>query len=273
MKAIAAAVICAVLCGFPLLGQYTTASLGGTLVDESGAAVPDARVTVRNLDTGFAQATTSDATGAFLFSRLPIGRYELRVEKEGFSTYMQSGITLAVNQDASQRITLKVGQVTERITVEGNTELVVTRTATTGQLIDRQRVVELPLNGRMAQTLLFLAPGTADLGRNGCIICGHGGVYPGEQTASVNGTQRDQVNYQLDAVSHNDTYLNASLPFPNPDALQEFNLQSSNFSAEYGNAGGGVVNIVTKSGTNELHGSAFEFLRNGKLNGRCPRLS
>jgi len=268
MKAIAAAVICAVLCGFPLLGQYTTASLGGTLVDESGAAVPDARVTVRNLDTGFAQATTSDATGAFLFSRLPIGRYELRVEKEGFSTYMQSGITLAVNQDASQRITLKVGQVTERITVEGNTELVVTRTATTGQLIDRQRVVELPLNGRMAQTLLFLAPGTADLGRNGCIICGHGGVYPGEQTASVNGTQRDQVNYQLDAVSHNDTYLNASLPFPNPDALQEFNLQSSNFSAEYGNAGGGVVNIVTKSGTNELHGSAFEFLRNGKLNAR-----
>ena len=84
----------------------------------------------------------------------------------------------------------------------------------------------------------------------------------------MNGAQRDQVNYQLDAVSHNDTYLNASLPFPNPDSLQEFNLQSGNFSAEYGNAGGGVVNVVTKSGTNELHGSAFEFLRNGVLNAR-----
>jgi len=263
-----AVIACILCCSLPLLAQYTTASLGGSVSDESGALVPDARLAVRNVDTGFAQTTSSDASGAFLFSRLPVGRYELRVEKEGFSTYVQAGITLAVNQDASQRVTLKLGQLSERVTVEANTELVVTRTATTSQLIDRQRVAELPLNGRLAQSLLNLAVGTIDLARNGCVICGQGGVYPGEATASVNGAQRDQVNYQLDAVSHNDTYLNASLPFPNPDSVQEFNLQSGNFSAEYGNAGGGVVNVITKSGTNALHGSAFDFLRNGVLNAR-----
>src|SRR3954452_3547274 len=255
-------------CSAPLFAQYTTASLGGGVSDQSGAVVPDARLTATNAETGFTQTTTSDVTGAFLFARLPIGRYEMRVEKEGFPPYVQTGITLAVNQDATVRVRLKVGALTERVTVEADAELVITRNATSSQLIDQQRVTELPLNGRLAQSLLNVAVGTVDLGRNGCIICGQGGVYPGEATASVNGAQRDQVNYQLDAVSHNDTYLNSSLPFPNPDALQEFNLQAGNFSAEYGNAGGGVVNVITKSGTNALHGSAFEFLRNGKLNAR-----
>jgi hypothetical protein len=265
-------VVCLLTCAscfvLPLAAQYTTASLGGSVADESGALVPDAKLTVRNADTGFSETTSSDAAGAFLFARLPIGRYTLQVEKQGFPTYEQAGITLAVNQEASLRVLLKLGQLTERVTVEANADLVVTRSATSNQLIDRQRVAELPLNGRLAQSLLNVAVGTVDLGRNGCVICGQGGVYPGEATASVNGAQRDQVNYQLDAVSHNDTYLNASLPFPNPDALQEFSLQSGNFSAEYGNAGGGVVNVVTKSGTNELHGSAFDFLRNGALNAR-----
>ena len=93
-----------------------------------------------------------------------------------------------------------------------------------------------------------------DLGRNGCRICGHGGVYPNEQTAGVNGAGMGQVNYQLDGVGHNDTYLNVNVPFPNPDSIQEFNLQANNFTAEYGNAGGGIVNIVTRSGTNQMHG-------------------
>src|SRR5438128_2246965 len=104
---------CTLCCVLPLLAQYTTASLGGNVVDESGAMVPDAKLTVRNANTGFSETTSSDATGAFLFSRLPIGRYTLRVEKQGFPTYEQAGITLAVNQDASLRVVLKVGQLTE----------------------------------------------------------------------------------------------------------------------------------------------------------------
>ena len=152
--------------------------------------------------------------------------------------------------------------------MEANAELVVTRTATNGQLINQQRVVDLPLNGRTAQSLVFLAAGTVDLSSKYCGVGCHGGVYPGEQVAGVNGAGSANVNYQLDGADHNDTYINMNLPFPNPDSIQEFNLQSENFTAEYGNAGGGIVNIVTKSGTNQIHGSAFEFLRNGALNAR-----
>ena len=248
--------------------QYTTASFGGSVVDSDNAVLPQTQVIVRNVDTGFTQNATTDESGAFLFPRLPVGSYELRVERPGFSRYVQTGITLTVDQAASLTVVMQVGQISEEVTVEANAELVGTRNGTLGQLVDQRRVVELPLNGRMAQSLVFLAAGTVDLGRNGCRICGHGGVYPGEQTAGVNGAGMAQVNYQLDGAGHNDTYLNVNVPFPNPDAVQEFNLQANNFTAEYGNAAGGIVNIVTRSGTNEIRGSAFEFLRDGSLNAR-----
>jgi hypothetical protein len=248
--------------------QYTTASLGGTVRDSSGAAVVDARVTVRNTETGFSQSAMSDVTGSFLFSRLPVGNYELRVEKAGFSAYVQSGMQLTVDRMATQNVALQVGAVNEQVTVQAGAELIETRTAVAGQLVDEKRIIELPLNGRRPERLVYLAAGTIDLGRNSCQICGHGGVYPGEETAGVNGAGIYQVNFQLDGASHNDTYINVSLPFPNPDSVQEFNLQASNFTAEYGNAAGGIVNIITRSGTNQIHGSAFHFLRNGALNAR-----
>ena len=256
------------LCASPASAQYTTASFGGTVLDSNNAVLPQSQVVVRNVDTGFTQRATTDESGAFLFPRLPVGSYELRVERTGFSRYVQTGITLTVDQAANLTVVMQVGQVSEEVTVEANTELVGTRNGTLGQLVDQKQVIELPLNGRMAQSLVFLAAGTVDLGRNGCRICGHGGVYPGEQTAGVNGAGMSQVNYQLDGAGHNDTYLNVNVPFPNPDAVQEFNLQASNFTAEYGNAAGGIVNIVTRSGTNNIRGSVFEFLRDGALNAR-----
>ncbi|MBZ5603955.1 MAG: TonB-dependent receptor [Acidobacteriia bacterium] len=248
--------------------QYTTASLGGNVMDTTGARIAGARLSVKNTDTGFALSTDAGEDGAFLFPRLPIGNYELTADKSGFSTYVQKGIQLTVNQIADLNVVLKVGQVTETTTVEANADLVDTRSGTVSQLVDQEKITQLPLNGRLAQRLVFLSAGTLDLGRNGCRICGNGGVYPNEQTAGVNGAGMGQVNYQLDGVGHNDTYLNVNVPFPNPDAVQEFNLQANNFTAEYGNAGGGIVNIVTRSGTNQIHGSAFEFLRNGDLNAR-----
>jgi carboxypeptidase family protein/TonB-dependent receptor-like protein len=251
-----------------LLAQYTTASLGGTVSDSSGASIPEARIMVRNLDTGFTQRTESGDTGAFLFSRLPLGNYEMSVEKPGFTAYSQSGIKLTVDQMATQNVTLSVGQVSEQVTVQAESELIATRTATGGQLVDQKQIRELPLQGRRPERLIYLAAGTVDLGRNACRICGHGGVYPGQETAGVNGAGLSQVNFQLDGTSHNDTYLNAGLPFPNPDSVQEFSLQSSNFSAEYGNAAGGVVNIITRAGTNDFHGSWFHFIRNGAMNAR-----
>ncbi|OLE84752.1 MAG: hypothetical protein AUF76_02550 [Acidobacteria bacterium 13_1_20CM_2_65_9] len=246
-----------VLCLSPAYAQQTTASFGGNVVDSNNAVLPQSQVVVRNVDTGFVQSATTDQSGAFLFPRPPVGSYELRVERTGFSTYVQTGITLTVDQAATQTVIMQIGQVSEEVTVHADAELVGTRNGTLGQLVDQKRVVELPLNGRMAQPLVFLAAGTVDLGRNGCRICGHGGVYPGEQTAGVNGAGMAQVNYQLDGAGHNNTYLNVNVPFPNPDAVQEFNLQASNFTAEYGNAAGGIVNIVTRSGTNEIRGSLF----------------
>lgn len=268
LSTLAAACLAALLCHRPLSAQYTTASLGGTVVDQSGAAVPEAGVTVENTATGFTQKTSTDATGAYLFPRLQVGPYNLRVEKTGFTTYIQKGIILTVNQAASQPVTLQVGTVTQEVTVAATAELVNTREATVGQAVNEQSIVDLPLNGRNAQGLVFLAAGVTNVTEHYCGVNCEGGVYPGEQYASISGAGSNGVNYQLDGVDHNDTYINTNLPFPNPDAVQEFNVQTSNMSAEYGNAVGGVVNVVSKSGTNEIHGDGFEFLRNGALNAR-----
>src|SRR5262249_26593659 len=249
-----------------LLAQFTTATLNGVVVDPSGAAVPGAKISVRNSGTGFESEATTGETGLYVFPKLPVGSYSLRVEKEGFSTYVQEGIVLTVNQSATQNVSLKLGEQSERVVVTADVDLVTTGTSTVCQLVDERRVVDLPLNGRRAQSLLYLGPGTVDVDQVRSL--GYGGVYPGEQLANVNGTGLGQVNYQLDGAGHNDTYLNLNLPFPNPDSIQEFNLQADNLSAQYGNAAGGIVNIATKSGTNDIHGSAFEFLRNGALNAR-----
>lgn len=253
---------------FILKAQYNTASLGGAVTDPSGSSVPGAQVTVQNTQIGLTRTTTTTADGTFLVPSLPVGSYRLLVEKTGFSAYVQENIVLVVNQAASQSVQLQIGSASERVTVSADAELINTRQAVLGQVINETQVTSLPLNGRQAQSLVFLSAGTIDATENYCGLACEGGVYPGEQQAAVNGAGPGAVNYQLDGAGHNDTYLNANLPFPNPDAVQEFNLQSTNFSAEYSQAVGGVVNIVTKSGTNEIHGSAFEFLRNGALNAR-----
>jgi hypothetical protein len=240
-------------------------------VDVSGASVPNTTVKVLNKDTGFTRTELTGPDGAFTFPALPVGTYRLTAEKAGFSTYVQEGITLTVNRTATQRVLLQVGTATQEVTVVANADMVTTQTATIGQLVNQNQVTDLPLNGRGAQGLVLIAVGTADNTRVSGIL-GQGGIYGGnlyssEQMAGVNGGGTGNVNYQMDGAGHNDTYVNMNLPFPNPDALQEFNLQTSSMSAQYG-GGAAVVNIVTKSGTNALHGSAFEFLRNGNMNAR-----
>ena len=143
--------------------QFTTASLGGMVRDASGAGIPDAAVNVLNVNTGFTQELLTGANGAFLFSRLPIGTYVLRIEKQGFSAYVQDQIVLNVDQSANlPPITLQIGQVTDEVTVTGAAELVATRTATGAQLIGEQQIVELPLQGRRPERLMYLAAGTVD---------------------------------------------------------------------------------------------------------------
>jgi len=256
------------LISVPVLAQYTTSTLGITVVDLSGAAVSDAKLTVRNLDTGLQKTSTSNNAGTFSFTALPVGNYEASVEKPGFSKFVQTGITLTVDQPVNIPVRLQVGSVQEQVTVTGDAELVNTESGTVGQLINSKKIVDLPLDGRQPQALLFLAAGTVNETGNYCLVNCQGGVYPGEQDANVNGAGPRGVNYEMDGGGHNDTYLNANLPFPNPDAMQEFNVETDNLSAQYGIGAGAVVNMVTKSGTNDIHGDVFEFVRNGDLNGR-----
>ncbi len=251
-----------------LQAQYTTSTLGVSVTDPSGAPVPDATITVHSVDTGLQKVSTSGNNGAFTFTAMPVGNYALTVEKAGFSTFNQTGITLTVDQTVSIPVKLAVGGVSEQVTVAADAQLINTESGTVGQLIGTKSIEDLPLNGRQPQALLFLAAGTINETGNYCLVNCQGGVYPGEQDANVSGAGPRAVNYQMDGGGHNDTYLNANLPFPNPDAIQEFNVETDNLSAQYGIGAGAVVNLVTKSGTNRIHGDAFEFVRNGDLNAR-----
>ena len=251
----------------PLQAQYTTATLSGIVTDSTGRTVQEARVTIENIGTGLARVYTTGEDGTYLFPVLPVGTYRLQVEKEGFSRYGQEGITLNVNQTATQSVSLRVGKVSEQLKVFANAEMLPAETSNIAQLVDRQRIVDLPLNGRQAQSLLFLAPGTIDTTLYYCGASCQGGVYPNAQWGNISGGGPGNINYQLDGGDHNDHYINSNYPFPNPDAIQEFSVQTNNMSAEYGNSSV-AVNIVTKSGSNQLHGDLFEFVRNGAINAR-----
>jgi hypothetical protein len=246
----------------PAFGQYTTASLSGTVQDNSGAAVPGASVTVEQTGTGYKQAVKTGAGGEYRFPSLPVGDYQLTVEMPGFTTYVQKGIGLAIGQAVSQNIALSIGAVTQQVTVEGNSNQVTTDDPAVVQAINEKNIESLPMNGREAQQLVFLVPGAVDVTGQNCGSDCEGGVLPGEQYAKVNGGGSNGVYYLLDGVDYNDMYINTNLPFPSPDALEEFNVQTDNMSAAYGNATGGVANVVTKSGTNKIHGDVFEYLRN-----------
>ncbi len=241
-----------------LLFAQATANLVGTVKDATGAAVPGARVTAVNVQTGLRQARQSGPDGTYSLPLLPVGQYRLEVEKEGFQRYVQSGITLAVNDNATIDVTLAVGSLTESVTVTGAAPLLETQTGTIRGLVDQQRIVDLPLNGRQITQLMAIQAG---------VIQRASGTSEGDAFV-VSGSRQSGVYFLMDGGMNTDSYRNYSGVFPNPDAVQEFSVQKSNFSAEYANATGAVVSVATKSGTNEFHGSAFEFLRNGVFNAR-----
>ena len=229
--------------------QFTTAHLSGVVTDGTGSSIPQAKVSIKEINSDYRHSTVASSDGSYAFPSLPVGTYELSVGAPGFSTYLQKGIELTLGQAATQNIALQIGAVTQEVSVEANASLVTTDSAALSQLIGAKSMIALPLNGREAQQLVFLSPGAVDVSSQNCGAGCEGGVLPGEQYAKINGGTSNGVAYLLDGVDYNDTYVNANLPFPNPDALQEFNVQTDNMSAVYGNAVGGVVNIITKSGT------------------------
>jgi hypothetical protein len=252
----------------PVWAQFTTAGLNGIVSDPSNAVVAGATVIVQDVGTGYSQTTKTGPAGQYLFPSLPVGTYQFTVSMTGYAQYVQKGIELSVGQAATQNVQLILGSVGQQIVVTANSSLVTTDSPTVGQLINQQEISGLPLNGREVQQLVFLAPGATDVTSHYCAANCEGGVLASEQYANVNGGGSNGVYYQLDGVDYNDTYLNTNEPFPNPDAVQEFNLVTGNMSASYENAIGGVVNVVTKSGTDKIHGDAFEFLRNAAFDAK-----
>jgi hypothetical protein len=261
---------------FDLAGQTTTVSqISGIVQDSSGAAIAGVQVTATNTDTDAARIAVTGSDGAYAITNLVVGPYRLQVTKDGFSTYNQSGIVLQVNTNPQINVVLKVGAVSEQVEVQANASMVETQNTSVGQVIDQRRVVDLPLNGRNVTQLITLSGGAVSAVNPGAsgTTASTGGIvnnlnYPTVAAFSIAGGQGNATNYLLDGGLHMDPRSNVGLPLPFPDALQEFKVETSSLPANYGSHPGGVVNAVTRSGANSLHGDLFEFLRNGAMNAR-----
>jgi hypothetical protein len=256
-------VIAALSFALPSYAQNVTGGLSGLVKDASGGTVANAIIVATNTGTSASYRTTSNEEGQYTLRTVPVGIYRLEVEAPGFKKYETSGIRLQVDEVARVDVSLAVGGTSETITVASDVVHVDTDSATLKTVVDTKRIEELPLNGRNATQLMRLVAGVTSDPRGDVTS---GTTYPGVTPVSVNGSRANMTNYILDGANNNDHYSNAPNPMPNPDALQEFSVQTNNFSAEFGRQAGGVVNAITKSGTNEVHGSAFEYVRNQALN-------
>ncbi|MDA2935204.1 carboxypeptidase regulatory-like domain-containing protein, partial [Acidobacteria bacterium AH-259-D05] len=251
--------------------QVTTASLAGTIMDETQAVIPGVEITVTNLDTNATRTALSGDSGEYLVSDLAPGEYELQAQLPGFQTAVRSGIRLTVGRSASLDITLRIGEVTERVVVTGDAPLVDTLTSTLRGLVDERTVRDLPLNGRSFEQLAMLQAGVvAYYGQGDPSGTGQSGSG---QRMSVGGARPTQNNFMIDGTN----IQAASTSTPGSaaggvnlgvEAIREFVVLTSSFDATYGRNAGAVINVVTKSGTNELHGSVFEFHRNSALDAK-----
>ncbi len=256
------------LAGAPVALAQQTAQIAGRVTDPTGAVIPGAEIAVNNEETGIRRETNSNELGYYSVPILPPGKYRVSVHKDGFRPITRTGMTLEVDQAARIDFVMEVGLVSESVEVTANVSTVDLQTATLKSVVDERRIRELPLNGRDATQLVALVPGI--YGTNDTSGLRQGSSAPNivQPGFAANGARGNMVNYALDGASHNDTYTNVALAFPNPDALQEFSVQTNNFSAEFGRSAGAIVNAVTRSGTNAVHGSLFEFLRNANTNAR-----
>lgn len=243
-----------------VFAQLDTGAISGAITDATGAAVPNVRVVLKNELTGAVREATANAEGYYTFPIVPSGRYSLQVEQQGFKGYHRTGIELQVNQRLSVPVRLELGQVSDSMTVTSAPALVDSSSGALRETVDHTRITELPLNGRNVLQLQSLLPGAVSTGS-----LDQGANTPG---FAINGGIGSSNNYSLDGGQYQDAYFNAPLPFPNPDAIQEFTIQTNSYSAEFGRNRGASINAVTKSGTNQLHGGAFEFLRNHVLDAR-----
>ncbi len=248
---------------FLVNAQETTGTITGVVSDPSGASLTNAEITVVNVGTNATLTGTTNGQGTYIFRTLPVGTYKLTAGAPGFKRYEASNLLTQVNEVTRLDITMVVGQLSESVEVSAQVVSVNTEDASLRTVVDQRRVEDLPLNGRDPVQLMRLVAGVSLYNGSGLTS---GTTYPGVVSVAVNGNRGNSTNYILDGGQNNDHYSNAPNPMPNPDALQEFSVQTNNFSAEFGRNSGGIVNAITKSGTNSLHGAGFWYLRNNALN-------
>jgi hypothetical protein len=251
------------------LGSARAQGLGrisGIVTDATGAAVPSAKVVATDAGTGYAATVTTNAQGEFVFASLPPTVYNLSATAPGFQTFVQNGVSLKADQAVTVNPALQVGAESQTVLVTTESPQVDVVTGTLSQVVEQRQVNELPLNGRNAAQLTLLAPGVLPAPNISSIDQGNTKTFPVVVLITVNGARTNQTNFMLDGGNNVDEYTNVNAPFPFPDALQEFSVQTSNYQAEYGENAGGVVNIITKSGTSNFHGDVFEYVRNRVFN-------
>ena len=240
------------------------AQLSGTVVDDSGGALPGVEVTVKQTGTGMTRFVVSGSGGEYVFTNLPVGPYTLTAKLQGFTSFEQSGIVLAVGDSRSLKVTLKVGAVSETITVVANTSQVETRGTGVGLVVSQEQIVGLPLNGRQATQLVALSGGAVDTSNVGGLTSNR--QPPNAVAISVAGGTGNSTLFLVDGGYNNDSGNNTGNAMPFPDALQEFRTESGVRPARYGMYTGATVNAVTRSGANQFHGTAFDFARYHTLN-------
>jgi Carboxypeptidase regulatory-like domain/TonB-dependent Receptor Plug Domain len=257
------ALIVALAIAVPCVAQTTTGAISGVVKDGNGDVMPGVTVKATHDATNAVTDAVSNELGIYVLRGLPVGRYTVIAEMAGFQTSRNTDVIVRVNEDVRLDIGLKVGSITETLTVTGNASTVDTTDGTLRTVVDRDRIENLPLNGRNPTQLMQLVAGVQLDTRTSLTS---GATYPGVQPVSSSGARANTTNYILDGGSNNDHYSNAPNPMPNPDALQEFSVQTNSFSAEYGRNVGAIVNAVTRAGTNIFHGLGFGYLRHHEMN-------
>ena len=244
------------------MAQVSTAELNGRVTDSSGGVLPGVTVTATQTATGLVRTAVTDENGAYLISNLPTGPYRLEVALQGFRTYVQTGIVLQVGATPTINAALELGSLEETVTVEAAAPLVDVRSAGISTVVEQERIVELPLQGRQVTDLLVLSGAAVQTGP------ATNRVVPGGVKIAVAGGLETGVGYVLDGATHINPQENVNLPLPFPDALQEFRVATNGLSAQNGLKSAAAVSAVTKSGTNRFSGNGFEFLRHFRLNAR-----
>lgn len=247
----------------PVLAQSGAGAIEGKAVDKEGAALPGVTVTASNPDTGFSRVGTTGGDGSFRLGAMPVGTYEVTFELSGFGTVTQEAVNVNVGSTRSITATMQVASMEEAITVTSEAPLIATEAAN-GTVVSQQELEGLPLNGRQFANLAALAPGTT-------LTVNADPTKPGQLTVALNGGIGRNINFVMDGGDNTDDTIGGALQNFSVESVQEFKIQTSQYKAEYGRSSGGVLSVVTKSGTNDFGGSVFGFGRDKSLNGKTPR--